>query len=221
MCEQGETETPRGGDPHRAEEPLPRSQQGVRVPQTGSASSAAARALLAVNLMGLGVLWALVFRLRPLLPDRIPLHFGRNGLPDRWGEPAASSWLVLPLAATIMTGLMTALAMSVGALARRWPGMLNVPRKKEFVELPPGARERALRPLGLLLLTFPLPFDWLAGWIARCTYEVAIGSRHVLAVWPVFAIVGVELALTVAALLALRRSIIRETTRAAPSAPQG
>lgn len=85
--------------------------------------------------LGLG---AAAVALWPEVPDRIPLHFGPDGTPDRWGERSVLGWFGLPL---------VVLAMAAGAegllswtLARPEAPYLNLPSKEAILALPPERR---------------------------------------------------------------------------------
>jgi uncharacterized membrane protein len=68
------------------------------------------------------------------LPDRVPVHFGISGTPDRWGSK--SELFVLVALVWGLTILFYAIALAMPRLARN-PQYLNIPRKEEFLKLPP------------------------------------------------------------------------------------
>jgi len=84
---------------------------------------------------------ALSINAYPDLPERIPLHFGLNGEPDRWGSPSLLSWLMLPLigVATVVFLYITA------AVVPRYPKSFNVPDRKKFMELPSHLQQWVMR----------------------------------------------------------------------------
>jgi uncharacterized membrane protein len=92
-------------------------------------------AILLAALVGLSVL------VYPDLPDRIPLHFGADGTPDRWGDRTILSWLMLPL-----IGALTAVVMYATAhyIPRR-PQSFNMPDKKKLLALPRPEQEWVMR----------------------------------------------------------------------------
>lgn len=78
-----------------------------------------------------GAIWAW-----PRLPDRVPLHFGLDGLPDAWGARSFWAWFGLPALAVVMSGMMFALS----AYMRRHPRLVNLPGGGRLDELPPERR---------------------------------------------------------------------------------
>lgn len=64
------------------------------------------------------------------LPVRIPVHFDITGTPDRWIEKGFEL-VVLYLVPFFTTALLYGTAM----LIRRYPALLNMPRKEEFLKL--------------------------------------------------------------------------------------
>ncbi len=68
------------------------------------------------------------------LPDRIPVHFGLNGAPDRWG--AKSEIFIVVGVMWGLTILFYAVSLSMPRLARN-PQFLNIPNKEAFLKLPP------------------------------------------------------------------------------------
>ena len=76
----------------------------------------------------------------PELPQRIPLHFGADGSPDRWGERSWATWLLLPCIGAATIGLLY-------VIARFLPGrphLLNIPDKKKLLELPAPLQARVM-----------------------------------------------------------------------------
>jgi uncharacterized membrane protein len=77
------------------------------------------------------------------LPERIPLHFGIDGTPDRWGERSMGRWLLLPLVGVGVAALMD----GVGQWALRHPEKrtLNLPQSDDLMALPVERRVPVLR----------------------------------------------------------------------------
>jgi len=101
--------------------------------------------------LALGLLIASIY-VYPDLPDRIPLHFGVDGTPDRWGDRSLGSWLLLPLIGLGMHALMYGLS----AFIVRKPKLVNMPDKKKLLELPPHLQK------------------WVLGGIAQMMYLSAL-----------------------------------------------
>lgn len=53
-----------------------------------------------VNAFLLGSLWIASAAVFASLPDRIPMHFGLGGTPDRWADRTLGSWMALPIIAS-------------------------------------------------------------------------------------------------------------------------
>ena len=93
-------------------------------------------------LLSLGLLaWALW--LWPEVPDRIPLHFGADGTPDRWGERSLLSWLTLPLVGLGTTVLLD--GVTVWAVRHPESPAANLPDKQVLMDLSPERRVPVLR----------------------------------------------------------------------------
>lgn len=105
-----------------------------------------ARLLLWATALALAV-WAAW--LWPEVPDRVPVHFGAGGEPDRWEDRSVFSWFGLP-------ALGLGLAAGLDALAtwtRRHPEspFLNLPNKAAILALPPRQRAAVMREVAGLL----------------------------------------------------------------------
>nr|BBH94967.1 hypothetical protein KTA_31660 [Thermogemmatispora argillosa] len=66
---------------------------------------------LALDLLLLGALWGLMVVRYPVLPERIPLHFGINGQVDRWG--GKEELLLLSLFILVLNVLLLGLALKL------------------------------------------------------------------------------------------------------------
>ena len=90
----------------------------------------------AVNvLLVLGMI-SFAFWAWPRLPDRIPTHFGVDGLPDSWSEKGIWSWFGA-------TAVGISIALSIGlfrAFIPRKPNWVNLPDRRKLSDLPEAAR---------------------------------------------------------------------------------
>jgi uncharacterized membrane protein len=75
------------------------------------------------------------------LPERIPVHFGIDGAPDRWADRSLLSWFGPTAIGILTTGLMYGL----NRLIPRRPDLVNIPNKKLFLALSPEARAPVIR----------------------------------------------------------------------------
>ncbi|MHC5054016.1 MAG: AAA family ATPase [Planctomycetota bacterium] len=176
----------------------------------------AARLALLASLGTLASIWALAYVLWPDLPAKIPVNFDLRGIPDRWAAPTFLNWFALPLVSTFLTALMVAISISVRGWMRRgkWPRLMSIPRKKEFVKLPAEARVRAFRPMYALLWATPAPLNSAFIYAVWGTYSAAMKEWEALPMWPLFAGVGGVLVVTLWGILALRGAVIREVRAA-------
>jgi len=108
----------------------------------------------------------------PRLPERIPLHFGLDGTPDRWAETSLASWFMLPLVALTVNVLLYGLA----ALTTRNVRFVNLPGKERLLALPAERQRAVLRRMreGLESLTAPLTLGFCL--IQLGSYRTAVGS---------------------------------------------
>jgi len=183
---------------------------GIDSEPVHSRAGRGARMALLASLGTLVGIWGLAYVLWPDLPERIPVHFDGEGVPDRWAAPAFLNWFALPLVSSFLTALMIAIGLSVRGMARRWPGIMNMPRKKDFLRLPPEARMRAMGPMDALLWAWPAPLNAAFTYMVWGSYCVALGEWKTVPIWPLFAGIGGVLLVTTWGILALRGAVIRE-----------
>lgn len=69
-----------------------------------------------------------------LLPESIPLHFGADGSPDRWGSPRSAGWWGLAATAVVAWLVMEWLARAASRSLR----LVNLPEKTRLASLPPA-----------------------------------------------------------------------------------
>ncbi len=173
----------------------------------------------AASVVALSGIWILAAVLWPELPERIPLHFAAHGTPDRWGEATALNWFLLPGVATAMAPFFALVERLAPLLARRRPGLLNVPRRKEFVALPVDARVRALRPVSALLWGTPAPITGIFTYALWITHAVAMGRETGGTGFIIVTGAGVVAAVAwTAVCIVLTARAIREETRGASDA---
>lgn len=76
----------------------------------------------------------------PSLPERIPLHLGWDGRPDRWGPKSFVGWFGLPLLAVALSLLFAWL----GRVLPRRPQWVNLPDFRRASDLPEPVRGQVL-----------------------------------------------------------------------------
>lgn len=87
------------------------------------------------------------------LPARYPSHFNAAGQPDRWSEAGGEEWYFMPIFALGMAALMVALAL---VLPRIPMGLVNIPRKEQFLRLSLAERTPIMQYLIRFLLWLSL-----------------------------------------------------------------
>lgn len=155
-------------------------------------------------------LWTAAILMWDGLPERIPLHFGASGQPDRWGPPSAANWLLLPILCSVASLAMLGTSALIGWMAVRCPELVNVPDKPLWSALPAAARERCLMPMRNLLAWLGVAMAALFGWVMAGTADVADGRASVLPWWPVALFVGLALGLVAWSLVRVRQRIAIE-----------
>lgn len=161
------------------------------------------------------VVWGLAVAAWPHLPERIPLHFGIEGRPDRWGTTTWWAWFGLPaLGTSIGVAMGFLLPRWMVALARRNSRWLNVPHKRLFMALPVAARERAVLAPVPWLHALVCCWQVLLGYLVFGSARVADGRWSALPTVPLFLLLAVLLACVVGLLMASSRAVRSEAARA-------
>lgn len=139
--------------------------------------SATMRVTTLLALLALAGLWERAFSLWPDLPDRVPVHFGLDGTPDRYADRSAGVWFVLPVLGTVLWSLFAlGLPALVRRLARTNSIWLNIPRRDAFRSLPTDARLRVVADLAGLLRLIGAELVVLFAIILHGTAKVAGGA---------------------------------------------
>jgi len=111
------------------------------------------------------------------LPARIPMHFGLDGRPDRWG--GRGELIVLAVLPFVMTAAFYALLRFVprmSADSRR----LNIPHKEEFFRLPPDKREIYWDLIKEFFAALAVSLNLLFYTLIRATVRIAEGGTSLL-----------------------------------------
>jgi hypothetical protein len=154
------------------------------------------------------------------LPDRIPLHFGADGAPTRWGPPSAGNWFMPPIVATLTIGMVGGISLLIGPIARHHPNLVNMPFvKARWLALAPDARVRTIEPMRTMLAVVAAAmgglFLWILAGTRRVAIEAAAGAIPVSAsldgVPVVLLFVGGTLALSVWSIVRVHQRVAAET----------
>lgn len=150
-------------------------------------------------------MWVTSVALHPRLPARIPLHFSFDGTPDRYGSPDFMGWFLLPTIGTIAPLFLLGIVAMVGWLLRTSPGLVNLPRKAQLLELDPVARLGVLRMLWEMMACICIVITLGFTGMMMGTERVATGAWTTLPSWPVFVVVGVLLSIVILFNIAMSR----------------
>lgn len=122
--------------------------------------------LLAATTVGFAVwVW-------PRLPDRIPVHFGADGQPDRWSDTTVFSWFLLPAIGLATWGFIT--------LARQWvvrrPEKMNLPSGGTLADYPVEVRPAVVEHMKAFMSLVSLEVLVIFGLIVFGSYRTAMGN---------------------------------------------
>tara|TARA_R110002096_G_scaffold111649_1_gene243590 strand:+ start:533 stop:1054 length:522 start_codon:yes stop_codon:yes gene_type:complete len=171
------------------------------------------RALLVLVMLAV---WSLALAYWPELPNRIPMHFGHNGVPDRFADKTVLSWFWMPALGTV-------LAVTFGFLMPGWlrsmawsnSQMLNIPDRARFRALSPEARVRVIDATMAPMLGLAVVLQLLFGWITYASAQVALTNWQTLPMGPTIGAVGMIIACAVLLVSVSNRAVKQETTAAA------
>ncbi len=117
------------------------------------------------------------------LPERIPMHFGASGFPDRWGAKAELvGLLAIPF---FLTAMMYGFTLLV-PFFRRHPQWVNLPNKAAFLALPPGRQEPFWAGLRDVFLSLAAGCNLVFFAVIAATILVALGRYDRLPWWGVW-----------------------------------
>ena len=169
-----------------------------------------ARFLFRINAALVALHAAIAILVLPSVPERIPLHFGLSGQPDRWADGDPVTWLLLP-----MVSAFTAFVIwGSTRLALRQPHLWNVPDRDRFLRMTPQERAPVIDSLLRFLGWTALAVTALFAVLHVGVYRVAVGNATGLdgVDWVILALViGI-----LAAALVLNRRIRRRIRKAVP-----
>ncbi len=111
------------------------------------------------------------------LPERIPMHFDMAGRPDRWsGRVSIIMLVVIPFVLTGIFYLLIRLVPRFGAN----PRYLNIPRKAEFLRLPPEKQDVYWALYKEFFAGLAAALNLLFYLIIRATVQIATGELGLL-----------------------------------------
>jgi uncharacterized membrane protein len=149
------------------------------------------KGLEVASLLGLAFLLWITFSAWAGLPDKVPVHFGFTGQPDRWGD--RNTLVLLPVVALFVGALIT--------LFEGLPNLYNYPVKV--------TEENSERLYGLgrsLLIWVKALIIWTFAYIQWTMIQVAKGLTSGLAWYYLPALVGIILAVSIWHVVAMYRA---------------
>jgi len=126
--------------------------------------------LLAAAHLSLWGAGAMTLRTIEVFPD----HFDLAGKPDAW---TTGPWWVMPLLALALTLVLLGALLLARRLTLTSPQWVNLPRKLDWLALPPDARLRAFKPAEGLLLGLATFMNLTFISIVLDSYAVASGAK--------------------------------------------
>jgi uncharacterized membrane protein len=150
--------------------------------------------------------WLMTAVAYPLLPERVPAHFGPDGQVTRW-EYRSVVWQ-LPVVASLLMMMIFGLT----RLAYRYHDQLNLPNKEQFLKLPAAARQQVMLRMdahlaGLATVTLAV-FSWIQWNVYQTATTASAGLAAGFWVFPVLLTAQV-----VWMLLDIGREVARQTQR--------
>ncbi|MBO6574973.1 MAG: DUF1648 domain-containing protein [Rhodothermales bacterium] len=136
------------------------------------------------------------------LPERVPIHYGIDGTPDRWTERSWFAWMLIPGLAVLLTGMMYGLA----RFMRRHPDHINTPDPKRYQQLSAEQKQTVVdQQMGMMWgITLAMNLMFVA--IQWGGYQASIGVQDGLPLWSMLSIAAFVVVTMVLALRALTTS---------------
>jgi uncharacterized membrane protein len=121
-----------------------------------------------VNLLLVVACWAIVFYYHPMLPEKIPTHYGFHGPPDAWGSKSTIFELSI-----IQTGLFLFLFI-LSLLVKRCPKIYNFPVDPKL--LSHEGKEELYSMTRELILALGIDINLIFIYLTATTINVALGK---------------------------------------------
>lgn len=165
------------------------------------------KALVILALCAHGALWWRAAWWYPQLPEKFPVHFNARGTPDGWSE-RGMMWFMLPILGLVILGIFSVILVSLAPLARRSPGIVNMPKKELWLKLSPEGRVATLATTSAFLAFVIVLVELLFLVILDGSARVAVGSAKTLAPWPVFVFLALIFAGLIPMYLATGKAVV-------------
>ena len=115
----------------------------------------------------------------PRLPERIPVHFGFSGEPDRWEARSVGSWFLLPAVTAALAVLMHAMS----AWGASNPHLWNLPDKRRFLALPRAEQAPIIARMQRFIAMMGVVLTLLMSAIQAGIYRTSLGGSRGLPPW--------------------------------------
>ena len=163
--------------------------------------------LLALAFILQAFLWWRAVWWFPQLPEKFPVHFNASGTPDGWSE-RGFMWFLLPILGLAIFCLFGVIMATIAPLARRSPGIVNMPKKDLWMKLSPEGRAATLAPTSAFLAFVIVLVELLFIFIMEGSGRVALGLATTLPPWPVFVFLALVFAALVPMYIATNNAVI-------------
>jgi uncharacterized membrane protein len=142
--------------------------------------------LNAAALIGMTIMLGAAFR---SLPEKIPVHFGPSGQPDRFTGKDSPELIVLFAIPWFLSLVMYAMGYFIPRFAEKNPAMVNIPYKDEIFALPPEKRKPLWDLLSEMFFGMACALNLLFLFIFYSTIQVAMGRMSGLPVAPMIGLI--------------------------------
>lgn len=141
------------------------------------------------------------------LPAQLPTRFDASGTPIAWSPATVATWLALPMVGLGVTSVMLGAVWITRWFSRSAPQLVNIPRKEEWMRLPPEARMWCVEPIVSALAISAVMCTSLFWTISWQSLQVASGRQASAPMWPTFVFVALVLVLTIGSIPLIARRV--------------
>ncbi|MFT4513563.1 MAG: putative membrane protein [Planctomycetota bacterium] len=171
------------------------------------------RALLVLATLAV---WGLAIGYWSELPGTIPMHFGLNGVADRFADKTVLSWFWMPALGTVF-------AVALGFMAPGWlrrmahanSQMLNMPDRARFRTLSAEARVRVMGATMTPMMWLVIILQLLFGFMVYSSAQVALAHWQTMPMAPIILAVVLIIACSVSLVSASNRAVKDEVAAGA------
>jgi len=147
-------------------------------------TSTALRFCLVLNLVLLLLIAILGATSWGRLPDKVPVHFGVDGTPNRWIN-RGGEFLFLFFIPWLLTALLFAFSRLIPWM-RNHPQWINIPHKERFLALPQERQEPFFTSMQVHFMLMAVTLNLLFLGLIYATIQVALGEYDRLPWWGIW-----------------------------------